>query len=127
MTGSHYDVEMYYLLSEGHWSPLQLSFKHMDSTPGWKTFDITLIVTKWNHGLGNHGLQLRLTNRKEILSCEGVFSSGEEDPMSTEPLLIVYANDHKTPAKLLKKRSRDISNQQQNRLYRTVLTLWRLS
>ena len=91
----HYNVDIYYLLNESsHQSPLHFSFKHIDSTPGWKTFDITPIVLSWKQGLVNHGLQLRLTRGKQILSCEGVFSQGEQDPMNTEPLLIVYINDH---------------------------------
>ena len=77
-----------------HQSPLRFTFKHIDSTPGWKTFDITPIVLSWKQGLVNHGLQLRLTKGKQVLSCEEVFSQGEEDPMNTEPLLIVYTNDH---------------------------------
>ena len=99
------------MLSESHWSPLQpISFKHIDSTPGWKTFDITSIVTKWRQGLVNHGLQLRLTKGKNILSCEGVFSEGDEDSLNTGPLLIIYANDHNTPKTSLK---RDITPQHQ--------------
>ena len=100
------------MLNESHWSPLPISFKHIDSTPGWKTFDITPIVIKWRQGLVNHGLQLRLTKGKETLSCEGVFSEGEEDPLNTEPLLIVYANDHNILTTSLK---RDITPQQQKR------------
>ena len=106
-----YNVDIYYMLSESHWSPLPISFKHIDSTPGWKTFDVTPIVINWKQGLVNHGIQLRLTKGKEILSCEGVFSEGEEDPMSTEPLLIVYANDDSMPTNSLKKR--DVTPQQQ--------------
>ena len=91
----HYNVDIYYLLNESsHQSPLRFSFKHIDSTPGWKTFDITPIVLSWKQGLVNHGLQLRLTRDEQILSCEGVFSQGEQDPVNTEPLLIVYTNDH---------------------------------
>ena len=96
-------------MSESHYSTLPISFEHIDSTPGWKTFDITPIVIKWKQGLVNHGLQLRLTKGKEILSCEEVFSKGEED-LNTEPLLIVYANDHNTPKTSLK---RDITPQHQ--------------
>ena len=93
--GSHYNVDIYYLFNESsHQSPLQFTFKHIDSTPGWKTFDITPIVLSWKQGLVNHGLQLRLTKGKQMLSCEGVFSQGEEDSINTEPLLIVFTNDH---------------------------------
>ena len=62
--------------------------------PGWKTFDITPIVLSWKQGLVNHGLQIRLTKGKEVLSCEGVFSQGEQDSVNTEPLLIIFTNDH---------------------------------
>ena len=62
--------------------------------PGWKTFDITPIVLNWKLGLVNHGLQIRLTKGKEVLSCEGVFSQGEQDSVNTEPLLVVFTNDH---------------------------------
>ena len=93
--GGHYNVDIYYLFNESsHQSPLQFTFKHIDSTPGWKTFDITPIVLSWKQGLVNHGLQLRLTKGKQMLSCEGVFSQGEEDSTNTEPLLIVFTNDH---------------------------------
>ena len=92
----HYNVDVYYLLDENshHQSSLQLSFKHVDSTPGWKTFDITPIVLNWKRGLVNHGLQLRLTKGKETIPCEGIFSEGEQDILNTEPLLIIFANDH---------------------------------
>ena len=91
----HYNVDIYYLFNESsHQSPLQFTFKHIDSAPGWKTFDITPIVLSWKQGLVNHGLQIRLTKGKEVLSCEGVFSQGEQDSVNTEPLLIVFTNDH---------------------------------
>ena len=114
----HYNVDIYYLLSESHYSTLPISFEHIDSTPGWKTFDITPIVIKWKQGLVNHGLQLRLTKGEEILSCEEVFSKGEED-LNTEPLLIVYANDHNTPKTSLK---RDITPQHQETRSAAVVT-----
>ena len=104
-------------MSESHYSTLPISFEHIDSTPGWKTFDITPIVIKWKQGLVNHGLQLRLTKGKEILSCEEVFSKGEED-LNTEPLLIVYANDHNTPKTL----KRDITPQHQETRSAAVVT-----
>ena len=91
----YYNVDIYYIFNESnHQSPLKFSFKHIDSTPGWKAFDITPLVLNWKRGLVNRGLQLQLTRGKQILSCEGVFSQGEEDPMNTEPLLIVFTNDH---------------------------------
>ena len=40
-----YNVDIYYMLSESHWSPLPISFKRIDSTSGWKKFDITPNVT----------------------------------------------------------------------------------
>ena len=107
-----YNVDIYNMESENRWSTLPISFKHIDSTPGWKIFDITPMVIKWKQGLVNHGLQVRLSKHKEILSCEGVFSEGEEDPLNTEPLLIVYANDHNTPTTSLK---RDIISQRKEK------------
>ena len=122
--GSHYNVDIYYLLNESsHQSPLHFSFKHIDSTPGWKTFDITPIVLSWKQGLVNHGLQLRLTRGKQILSCEGVFSQGEQDPMNTEPLLIVYTNDHGSEFfkhMLKEKKSFNKNHQPQGRTQRAV-------
>ena len=88
--GSHYNVDIHL----NQQSTLQVSFKNVDSAPGWKTFDITPIVLKWNQGVDNQGLQLRITKDKEVISCEGVFSQGEQDPMNTKPLLIVFTNDH---------------------------------
>ena len=102
----YYNVDIYYLLNETHWSPIPISYEYIDSTPGWKTFDITPIVNNWKQGLVNHhGIQLKLTDKaKETLPCKGVFSAGEEDPINTEPLLIVYANDDSVPKKSLRKR-----------------------
>ena len=102
----YYNVDIYYLLNETHWSPIPISYDYIDSTPGWKTFDITPIVNNWKQGLVNHhGIQLKFTDKaKETLPCEGVFSTGEDDPVNSEPLLIVYANDYSTPQKSLRKR-----------------------
>ena len=102
----HYNVDIYYLLNETHWSPIPISYEYIDSTPGWKTFDITPIVNNWKQSLvNNHGIQLKLTDKvKETLPCKGVFSAGEEDPINTEPLLIVYANDYSIPKKSPRKR-----------------------
>jgi len=119
----HYNVYIYYLLDENsHESPLQLSFKHIDSTPGWKTFDITPLALNWKQGLVNYGLQLKLTKGEKALSCEGIFSEGEQDPINTEPLLILYANDHEsTFFKHVLKEEREslknnhVTNQQQKR------------
>ena len=96
--GSHYNIDIH-LNQNTIQSMPQVGFENIDSTPGWKTFDITPIVVLWNQGLDNQGLdnqglQLRITKDKEVLSCEGVFSQGEQDPMNTKPLLIVFTNDH---------------------------------
>ena len=92
---NHYNVEIYCLHNQSsHQSPLQFSFKDIDSTPGWKIFDITPIVLSWKLGLINHGLQIKLTQGKQMLSCEEIFSRGEKDSMNTKPLLIVFSNDH---------------------------------
>ena len=129
--GGHYNVDIYYLFNESsHQSPLQFTFKHIDSTPGWKTFDITPIVLSWKLGSVNHGLQLRLTKGEQILSCEGVFSQGEGDPMNTKPLLIVFANDHdssffkrmlKENRKSMKKSHVKIQPQEINRIARNTV------
>ena len=102
----YYNVDIYYLLNETHWSPIPISYDYIDSTPGWKTFDVTPIVNNWKQGLVNHhGIQLKFTDKaKETLPCEGVFSTGEDDPVNSEPLLIVYANDYSKPQKSLRKR-----------------------
>ena len=102
----YYNVDIYYLINETHWSPIPISYDYIDSTPGWKTFNITQIVNNWKQGLVNHhGIQLKFTDKaKETLPCEGVFSTGEDDPVNSEPLLIVYANDYSTPQKSLRKR-----------------------
>ena len=36
----------------------------------------------------------QLTKGNRTLSCEGVFSQGKKDPMNTEPLLVIFTNDH---------------------------------
>ena len=104
----YYTVDIYYLINETHWSPIPISYDHIDSTHGWKTFDITPIINNWKQGLVNHhGIQLKFTDKaKETLPCEGVFSTGEDnhDPVNSEPLLIVYANDYSKPQKSLRKR-----------------------
>ena len=102
----YYNLDIYYLLNETHWSPIPISYDYIDSTPGWKTFDITPIVNNWKQGLVNHhAIQLKFTDKaKKTLSCEGVFSTGEDDPVNSEPLLIVYANDYSKPQKSLRKR-----------------------
>ena len=90
---NHYDVEIYSMLhKKTHESPLQLSFKTIDSTPGWKTFDITPLVLKWKQGSPNHGLQIKLTKDGKMLSCKGVFT--EEQDSQEQPSLVVFTHDH---------------------------------
>ena len=92
----HYDVNIYYILREKDLeSPLKLTFKHIDATPGWKTFDITPIAQGWKQGWVNHGIQIKLTaGHHHHLSCDGVFYKGEEDEKDTEPLLVVFTHDY---------------------------------
>ena len=91
---NHYDVEIYSMLhKKTHESPLQLSFKTIDSIPGWKTFDITPMVLKWKQGSPNHGLQVKLTRGGKMLSCEGVFNE-EQEGTQEEPSLVVFTHDH---------------------------------
>jgi len=119
---SHYDVHIYYKLGED--SHQSQSFKHVDPTPGWKTFDITPIALKWKQGLINHGIQLKLTKGGEALSCKGVFAEGEQDPINTEPLLILFTNDHDSKffKHILKEERKSLkkSPQQQERKRRAV-------
>ena len=125
---SHYNVHVYYLLDDSsHQSSLKLSFKNIDPTPGWKTFNITPIALKWKQGLVNHGIQLKLTKDGEAVSCEGIFAEGEQDPINTEPLLILFTNDYeseffkhilKEERKSLKKNH--VTTEQQRRKHRAV-------
>jgi len=94
--GHHYEVNIYYLLNENNTdSPLKLTFKHTDTSPGWKTFDVTPIAENWKQGWVNYGLKVILTKGKEQLSCEGVYSLGEDtNVLDTEPLLVVFTLDH---------------------------------
>ena len=93
--GGHYNVEIYYLLNKKvHKLPSKLSFTHIDSIPGWKTFDITPIVLKWKQGLANHGLQVKLIQDGNVVSCEGVFT--EEENSLEDPSLVVFTHDHST-------------------------------
>ena len=62
-----------------------LAFKHTDSSPGLKTFDVTPIVESWKQGWVNYGLKL---HGEQQLSCEGVYSSGDQ------PLLVVFTHDN---------------------------------
>lgn len=116
---SHYHVHVYYLLrAKDLESPLQISFKHVAATPGWKTFDITPIAASWKQqGWVNHGLQVRLTKGDEHLPCDGVFSNGKEGTIDTEPSLVVYTHDHDSKffEGLLKKEEKSISRVTQQR------------
>ena len=94
--GDYYAVNIYYVLNDNNIdSPLKLTFKHTDSSPGWKTFDVTPIVEGWKQGWVNYGLKVTLTKGEQQLSREGVYSSGEqEDILNTEPLLVVFTHDN---------------------------------
>ena len=122
----HYHVHIYYLLrAKDLESPLQISFKHVVATPGWKTFDITPIADSWKQrGWVNHGLQVRLTKGNEHLPCDGVFSDGKEGTMDTEPSLVVYTHDQDSKffEGLLKKEEKSISRvtQRQRRKRLTI-------
>ena len=106
--GSHYNVDIYSNENTFQSMPL-ISFRNVDSTPDWKTFDITPIVLQWKQGLDNDGIRLRITKEKKVLSCEGVFSQGEQDPMNTKPLLIVFTNDNDSAffTQMLKEETKD--------------------
>ena len=76
-------------------SPPKLTFKHTDSSPGWRTFDVTSIVESWKQAWVNYGLKVTLTKGEQQLSCEGVYSSGEQEYiLKTEPLLVVFTRDN---------------------------------
>lgn len=90
---SHYNIDIFHLLSENDTqSPLQHTFKHIDSTPGWKILDITSLTLLWKNGWLNYGLQVQLTKGGETLPCEGVFAN-EDDSQDVQPLLIVFTHD----------------------------------
>lgn len=117
LPSGHYHVHIYYLLrAKDMESPLKLTFKHVSSTPGWKTFDITLIAESWKEqGWVNHGLKVKLTTKgNEVLPCDGVFADGRnEDTMDTEPSLVIYTNDQDSKffEGLLKKEEKSIIQQ----------------
>lgn len=104
--GDYYEVNIHYLLNNiGTSSPLKLTFKRTDSSPGWKTFDVTPIADHWKQGWANYGLRVMLTKDNKQLSCEGVYSLGEQNNiLDTEPLLVVFGrhHNHKFFSKLLK-------------------------
>lgn len=96
-SGHHYHVHIYYLIrAQDMESPLQLTFNHVSSARGWKTFDITQIAESWKqNGWVNYGLTVKLTGKGgEVLPCDGVFADEKEDTMDTEPALVVYTHDH---------------------------------
>ena len=91
---SSYDVEIYYLPNKKvHESMLKFTFQQVDSTPGWKTFDVTPIVLSWKQGLVNHGLQIRLIKGGKRVSCEAVFFEGEQNSLQKQSL-VVFTHDH---------------------------------
>jgi len=118
MPGDYYEVNIHYLLNNNNIdSPLKLTFKHTDSTPGWKTFDVTPIVESWKQGWVNYGLKVSLTKGEQQLSCEGVYSSGEqEDKLNTEPLLVVFTSDNTN--QLLSEALKDKKNSEKHRKVR---------
>ena len=120
VSSGHYHVHVYYLLrAKDMESPLKLTFKHVSSTPGWKTFDITLIAESWKEqGWVNHGLKVKLTTKgNEVLPCDGVFADGNEDTMDTEPSLVIYTNDQDSKffEGLLKKEEKSTTQQQRRK------------
>lgn len=92
----HYSIDIFYLLSENATnSPLKISFKHINSTPGWKKIDITSLALFWRKGWPNYGLQIRLTKGEEILPCKGVFAEGQDSQATHDkPLLMVFTHDN---------------------------------
>ena len=58
------------------------------------------------------GHKLDFPSTKKFYYVKEFFSEGEEDPLNTEPLLIVYANDNNTPTTSLK---RDIISQRKEK------------
>lgn len=111
----HYNAEIYHLLNnKAHQSLLKLNFTHIDSIPGWKTFDITPIVLDWKQGFPNHGLQIRLTKDGKLLPCEGMLTKNEEDT-AEQPSLTVFTHDHSSELLMGKLRASDVAAQQMRR------------
>ena len=122
--GDHYNVEIYYLLNKKLLElPSKLSFTHIDSTPGWKTFDITPIVLKWKQGSANHGLQVKLTQDGNMVSCEGAFT--EEENSMEKPSLVVFTHDHSTelPKELEHNKASQAATQQKRRRRHSNITV----
>lgn len=112
-SGHHYNVHIYYLLrAKDLESPLHLTFKHITSEHGWKTFDITPIAENWKQqGWVNYGLKIKLTTRAdEVLPCDGVFADEKDHTTDTEPSLVVYTHDHNSKffEELLKKEKKTL-------------------
>ena len=60
-----------------------------------ENFYVTPIVESWKQGWVNYHLKVTLTKGEQQISCEGVYSSGEqEDIMNTKPLLVVFTCDN---------------------------------
>ena len=90
---NHYNVHINFLLSENDTtSPLKATFKHIDSTPGWKKFDITSLAIRWIKGWRNHGLQVRVTKGEKVLPCDKVFPK-KQDMQDSWPSLVVFTYD----------------------------------
>lgn len=94
---SHYNMDIFYLLSENATvSPVNKHFK-MDSTPGWKKMDVTSLALRLKKGWPpNHGLQIRLTKGKKVIPCKGVFAEEKDfnETHHNQPLLVVFTRDH---------------------------------
>ena len=129
-SGHHYNVHIYYLLrAQDLESPLQLTFRHIPSVHGWKTFDITPIAESWKQqGWVNYGLKVKLTTKgNEVLPCDGVFADQKEHTTDTEPSLVVYTHDHDSKffEGLLKKEEKTLHHvtAQQQRRKRSKVTI----
>lgn len=126
-SGHHYNIHVYYLLrAKDMESPLQLTFRHVPSVHGWKTFDITPIAESWKQqGWVNYGLKIKLTSKgNEVLPCDGVFTDENEHATDNEASLVVYTHDHDSTffEELLKKEEKTLSHvtPQQKRRKRNV-------
>jgi len=96
MAVDQYDVDIYYLLSDEEFEPsFKLSFKGIQSTTGWKSFDLTSLVVNWKQGWVNHGILVVLSSGGQQLPCAGTFSQGEQgDLQNTQPLLVAFTYDY---------------------------------
>jgi len=88
MPGDYYEVNIYYLLNNNNVdSLLKLTFKHTDSSPGWKTFDVTPIVESWKQGWINWPESYTDQRRTTTIMLRCLLSGEQEDMLNTEPLL----------------------------------------